>query len=212
LLERGMGRVHGTREESATPLVLEVLERIVHTFGTTARDDRDRALLLLGFAGAFRASELVSIRMQDVRYVSEGAVVFLRRSKEDPLAAGQEIEIGRAHDPQLCAVRALERWMGRVGKGEGPLLRRVLGERIHAKALRPRTVSRVVQYHAARLGLDGDYSSHSLRAGFATSAYARGLSLLDIQRHGRWHELRSLARYIDFEFTPYRPNPFSAIC
>jgi hypothetical protein len=75
-----------------------------------------------------------------------------------------------------------------------------------------RAVSRVVQCHATRIGLRGDYSSHSLRAGFATSAHARGLSLIDIQRHGRWQELRSLARYIDFGAVPNHINPISRMC
>ena len=212
MLERGMGRVYGTREINATPLALESLERIITTLGCTARDDRDRALLLLGFAGAFRCSELIALRSQDVAWHADGITVLVGQSKEDPLAAGHEVEIGRAQNPQLCVVEALKRWVTRVGQGEGPLLRRVLGERVSHQPLCARAVSRAVQQHTARLGMPGDYSSHSLRAGFATSAYARGVGLLDIQRHGRWQELRSLARYIDFDAVPGRRNPISSMC
>lgn len=212
MLERGMGRIYGTRETSATPLVLESLERIVAALGSTARDDRDRVLLLLGFAGAFRASELVALRVEDVEWQADAITIFVGRSKEDPLAAGVEVEIGRPQTSQLCAGTALKRWLTRVGPGTGPLLRRLLGDHVSEQPMCVRAVSRVVQQHAARMGLRGDYSSHSLRAGFATSAYARGVGLLDIQRHGRWRELRSLARYIDFDAVAGRRNPVSVMC
>jgi integrase len=82
MLERGMGRVYGTREMNATPLVVESLERIVSTLGTTARDDRDRALLLLGFAGAFRSSELVAMCLEHIEWTENGMTVFIGRSKK----------------------------------------------------------------------------------------------------------------------------------
>jgi site-specific recombinase XerD len=211
-LERGMGRVYGTRECSASPLVIEMLEPIVETLSTSARADRDRVMLLLGFAGAFRSGELVALRIEDFTWHGRGMTVSIARSKEDPLAAGDEVEIGFAQKPELCAVRAVQRWITRVGEARGPLLRRVLGEHVTDNPMRARAVSRTVQHHATRVGLRGDYSSHSLRAGFATSAYARGLHPLEIQRHGRWHDARSLARYIDFDAMPTHPNPLSAIC
>jgi site-specific recombinase XerD len=76
-LERGMGRVYGTREKGATPLLMEGIERIVATLVGGARDDRDRALLLLGFAGAFRGSELAGLRIENLTFRAEGMDVLL---------------------------------------------------------------------------------------------------------------------------------------
>lgn len=194
-LERGIGKVHGTREIGAKPLLVPELERVVSTLGESARDARDRALLLLGFAGAFRSSDLVALDVTDLELAGSLLRVHLRRSKEDQLGRGSITEIPRAHNPALCAVAALERWMTRIA-GAGPLFRAVHGSRVGSKRLRPRAVSRVLQRATERVGVLGAYSSHSLRSGLATSAHAQGHSARNIQAHGRWKDLRSLDRYI----------------
>jgi site-specific recombinase XerD len=92
-LERGIGRVRGTREEGALPLLEDQLAAAVKTLGCSPREDRDRALLLLGFAGAFRASDLSGLNVPDVRFTPEGLVIQLGKSKEDQLGRGASTEI-----------------------------------------------------------------------------------------------------------------------
>ncbi len=104
-LERGIGRVHGAREEGAVPLLQDQLATVVAVLGCSLRDERDRAMLLLGFAGAFRASELAGLDVTDVTFNTHGLVIDVRHSKEDHLGLGKRTEIpfgsaekGHAHD------------------------------------------------------------------------------------------------------------------
>jgi site-specific recombinase XerD len=197
-LERGIGRVHGTREEGANPLLVPELERMVRALGDSARDERDRALLLVGFAGAFRASDLVSLDVGDLELQPTKLRVRVRRSKEDQLRRGSMTDIPSAQLARLCPVAAIARWLKRVPDA-GPLFRAVYGERVSSERLAPRAVSRAVQRVSARAGCsagpDQKYSSHSLRAGLATSALNCGCSMRDLQVHGRWKDARSLERY-----------------
>lgn len=193
-LERGIGKVHGTHEEGAPPILVPELERMLHALGQSARDDRDRALLLIGFVGAFRSSELVALDVADMEWVPEGLRVHLRRSKDDPMGEGAEPEIPRSANPQLCPVRALSRWMEQLS-GAGPLFPAVLGTCVTQRRLKPRAITRAVARASKLAGLVTEYSSHSLRSGLATSARLAGRELRDIQAHGRWHDIRSLDRY-----------------
>ena len=98
----------------------------------------------------------------------------------------------------------------RVGEGTGPLLRQVHGRTVCPVAMQPRAVSRAVRRLAMEAGLGPGYSAHSLRAGLATSAYARGVSERDIQEHGRWKDRRSLDRYIHPVAFASRPSIVAA--
>lgn len=193
-LERGIGRVHGRREEGATPLLVPELERMVSALGHSVRDDRDRAMLLLGFAGAFRSSELVGLDFADVELGREGLRVRLRHSKSDPLGEGATAEIPPGQNPLLCPVASLSQWLAQLSGG-GPIFPAVHGSRVVPRRLKPRAVTRVVERAAHRAGLPDEYSSHSLRSGLATSARLAGRDPRDIQAHGRWQDLRSLGRY-----------------
>jgi site-specific recombinase XerD len=197
-LERGIGRVHGAREEGAKPLLVEDLERLIGALGHSARDDRDRALLLVGFAGAFRASELVVLDVEHIAVSAAAMYVYLPRSKEDQLSSGCTITIPRAADTGLCPVLALERWLLRADARSGPLFRLTHrhGDGVALTRITPRVVSRALERAAARAGIPAEYSAHSLRSGLATSAYANGACDREIQLHGRWKNLHSLSRYI----------------
>lgn len=210
-LERGMGRMYGTREDGAAPLLLEHVQQIARGLGICARDDRDRVLLLLGFWGAFRASELTALRIEDVTLEPQQLLVRVRRSKEDQLGRGAVVSIASSAESALCARRAVQRWLERVGQSTGPLLRAVAGERIAPAIMHPRAISRAVHRLATRAALSGEYSSHSLRAGLATSAYARGVTEREIQEHGRWKDRRSLDRYIHVSAVAGRRNLVSAL-
>lgn len=120
-LERGIGRTHGTREQGALPMLEGELATVVKTLGHTPRDDRDRALLLLCFAGAFRRVELAGLNVQDVTFRPDGLEIHLQRSKEDQLAKGASTRIPFGSSEDTCPVRALSRWLERVGRPTGPL-------------------------------------------------------------------------------------------
>jgi site-specific recombinase XerD len=210
-LERGIGRVHGTREEGAEPLLADQVATIVRLLGRTTRGELDRAIILLGFAAALRPSELAGLDVTCVRFTDEGLELLLAKSKEDQLQKGELVRLPRASDPQTCPLAALRTWMIRVGRPAGPLFRHVRGAVIEHERLTTRTITRVVQHAVELAGFVGDYSGHSLRAGMATSAFEAGTRELDIKAHGRWKTLTSLHRYIHTERIRQRVNAASGL-
>jgi integrase len=197
VLERGIGRTIGTREHGALPLCVGELARAVSALQHSVRDVRDRALILLGFAAGYRASDLVALDTEHVRFEDGALHVFLPRGKEDQLGRGRTTRIPAATRAELCPVRALQRWLEVAAHRDGPLFRVVSGAQVRAVRMHPRAVTRAVQRATQRAGLTGGYSSHSLRAGLATSADAQGHSLRAIQQHVGWSDARTPTRYID---------------
>lgn len=174
MLERDIARQRGGREIGVHALLDHELAQAVAALGNGPLADRDRALLLVGFAGAFRASDLVGLDMDSVRFSAEGVRIFLRRSKGDPLGRGAYTDIPRSENLESCPVEALSAWIARVGRPAGPLFRVIYGARIEHERISTRAVARAVQRATARAGLHGHFAAHSLRAGLATSAYCRG--------------------------------------
>jgi len=109
----GIRRVKGTAQQGKEPLSPDLLRKMFAGAPDDLRARRDRALLLVGFAGAFRRSELVALRHEDVRLTEEGLVVTIPKSKTDPEGAGQTIGIPYGSHPESCPVRALEAWLER---------------------------------------------------------------------------------------------------
>lgn len=165
--------------------------------GDSAKDRRDKALLLLGFAGAFRRSEVIGLDVADIEHVRQGIVVTLRRSKTDQIGAGYKLGIpfGRS---RWCPVRHLADWLDHAKIEAGPIFRginrhgHVADQRLSGEA-----VSIIVKERAKAAGFDPDaYSGHSLRAGLATSAVLAGVSTLSIRRTTRHASDAMLARYV----------------
>jgi integrase len=119
---RGLRRIKGTAQRQAKPLVKEDLILVLEAMGNRLKDIRDRALLLVGFAGGFRRSELVSLDICDVAAVRQGIVVTLRRSKTDQDGIGRKIGIPYARG-SWCPVAALQQWVGESNITEGALFR-----------------------------------------------------------------------------------------
>ena len=158
---------------------------------------RDRAILLLGFAGAFRRSELVALDVADIERSEEGLRINIRRSKTDQEGDGATIAI--APGSTDCPVEALTMWLGASGIVEGPVFRSInKGGRISLTRLNDRSVANIVKAHADRAGFDPRvFSAHSLRSGFLTSAAANGASIfkmMDVSRHKSIDTLRSYIR------------------
>ena len=191
----GIRRRVGAPPAQKAPVVDELLAAMLATLAEDLRGLRDRALLALGWSGAFRRSELVAITIADVARSSEGLIVKLRRSKGDQEGRGAEKGIPYASRAALCAVRSLDAWLAAAAIADGPLFRYIDRHgRVHAEALSDRSVARIVQRTAERAGLDpATVGGHSLRAGFATTAAKRGKSLDAIMRQ-TLHKSEQVAR------------------
>jgi integrase len=194
---RGIKRTLGTSQRKSKPLLREDLFLILDRMKDRPKDLRDRALLLVGFAGGFRRSELVGLDRADTETVREGLIVTLRRSKTDQEAAGRKIGIpyGRTRH---CPVSALEAWLALSGVTSGPLFRHVDRHgHIHAERLSGEAVSIVIRERLASAGIDpSGFSGHSLRAGFATSAAQAGVSTTKIRAQTGHASDAMLGRYI----------------
>lgn len=193
---RGIKRVHGTAQAQARPLLPDDLAAVFAAMGKSLRDDRDRALLLVGFAGGLRRSELVAINHSDIERSEHGITLHLRRSKTDQLGAGRTVAIAFGKR-QRCPVAALDRWLRSSGI-DGAIFRRVdrygnlLDKRLSGEA-----VSLIVKERVAAAGLDPHkYSGHSLRAGFVTAAALAGIASWQIRRQTGHTSDTMLARYI----------------
>lgn len=160
---------------------------------------RDRALLLVGFAGAFRRSELVGLDLSDLEWRSEGVVITLRRSKTDQEGAGNRKGLAFGRHPETCPVRALSTWLEAASIVEGPIFRGVNrhGELLPGR-LTDRQVARMVKKRAAEAGIAHTeaLAGHSLRAGLATSAAMAGVSERDIMRQTGHRSVGMVRRYI----------------
>jgi integrase len=199
----GVRRTHGAAAVGKAALMTEDLRRVVGLLDQSPGGQRDRALLLLGFAGAFRRSELVGLDIDDLEFTPRGIRVQLRRSKTDQEADGRPVGIPYGAITETCPVRAVEQWLAHVrsvlpGYDHGPLFLRLdAGGRLRLARLSDRGVARVVQRWAKRAGLDpARFAGHSLRAGLATSAAAAGVSERAIMNQTGHRSLTMVRRYI----------------
>jgi integrase len=199
LVMAGIRRVHGTGAAGKTALSLDLLRKIVASLTDTLRGRRDRALLLVGFMGALRRSELVALNVEYIAFEGEGMVLTIRRSKTDPEAAGQLVGIPRSKAPATCPVRALQTWLESAAITDGPVFRPI--ERwsgwVLPRALDDRRVATLMKQLIAGAGLDPDsFAGHSLRSGLATPAAAGGASERAIMDQPRHRSVKQVRRYI----------------
>jgi len=194
---RGLKRIKGTAQHQAKPLIKEDLFLVLEFTGTRLKDIRDRALLLIGFAGGFRRSELIGLDCNDIIPVRQGLEVTLRRSKTDQSGAGRKIGIPHGRS-RWCPVAALEQWLASSGITEGAMFRPVdRHHRLGPNRLSGEAVCLVVRERVLAAGIDpGNYSGHSLRAGLATSAAQAGVSSWKIRQQTGHASDAMLARYI----------------
>ncbi len=194
---RGIKRSSGGAQRRVAPVVATELRRMVAALPDGVRGVRDRALLVVGFAGAFRRSELAALQVADVDFTDDGVVVALRRSKVDQEGRGVTVGLPFGSDKSTCPVRTLRAWIEVAELADGPLFR-ALGRWGDIRGgLCGRDVARVVKAAASGAGLDpAKYSGHSLRAGLATTAAKAGKSDRSIMRQGRWSSRTMVDRYV----------------
>jgi len=159
---------------------------------------RDRALLLTGFAGGFRRSELAALTTDDLQETAEGIVVRLRRSKTDQEGQGRPVALPYGSDPRTCPVRALRAWLEAAAIGSGAVFRAVDQFGLVSESrLHPDSIGWIVKRAARRGGLAAlDYAGHSLRAGLATQAAMNGASELAIMKQTGHRSLATVRKYI----------------
>lgn len=196
---RGIRRQLGVAPDQKAPATLTIVDRLLDQLDLeTTAGLRDRALLLVGFSGAFRRSELVAIDVEDLDDREGGLVVHVRRSKADQEGKGAELGIPYAEDTDRCPVRALRAWLEAAGIDEGAVFRGVdRWGKVRASRLSSQSVALVVKRHAKAAGLDPDrFAGHSLRAGLATAAAEAGVREDVIQGQTRHKSVEMLRTYV----------------
>jgi len=169
----GYTRKHAAEPHRAEPLFLADL-RAGLPVGDELRALRDRALLLVGWWGAFRRSELVAVDMANLSDHPEGVIVKIPKSKTDQAAAGQKVALHYRDDSAVDPVKALRAWLKAADISSGPVFRMARGTTVGTKALEGAAVSRVTKAAVERAGLNpSGYSAHSLRSGFVSECDRR---------------------------------------
>ncbi|MFH0980439.1 MAG: site-specific integrase [Planctomycetota bacterium] len=209
---QGIRRRLGVAPVQKAPLLVNDLRRAVESLPDSLIGKRDRLLLLLGFAGAFRRSELVSLDVDDIKVTENGVEVRLRRSKTDQEGKGMLKGIPYGSNLVTCPVRAYRAWVEAAAIENGPVFRRLdrHGNLLPGR-LSGRGVARVVKRAVSAAGLDPDcFSGHSLRAGLATSAARAGKTDRVIMRQTGHRSRATLDRYVR-EADLFRENAASGI-
>jgi site-specific recombinase XerD len=191
---RGIRRRVGKRKRKAAPATAELLGQAIAAIPSNKRGLRDRALVLIGFAGAFRRSEIVDIEVNSIERRPRGILIHLDRSKTDQEGKGAALPIPNG---KMRVVSALDAWLEAAGITEGPVFRSVDRHgNVGAGALSDRQVARIVKEVCARVGMDpAAYSGHSLRAGFVTSALDAKVDPLKIMQQTRHVKVDTLKEY-----------------
>lgn len=202
---KGIERSHGSMVRGKAPADLSVVEKLLVAYPPTTLDGlRNRALLLVGFAGAFRRSELVALDVSDLAWSAEGVVITIRQSKTDQRGEGMTKPIPFVTEG-ICAATALKAWLVAAGIKAGPVFRPMnrLGQP-KPISLNPQSVGLIIKVACEKCGLDPkQYSGHSLRAGHVSEARSRGVADADtmsVTGHKRVETLNIYDR---------RGNPFA---
>lgn len=198
---RGIGRKHGMPARRSTALTTAEIKRLSRECGADLAGLRDRALFLMGFAGALRRSELVALDLAHIAWTTDGLKVLIERSKTDTGGDGAEIAIPRGRFKETCPVAALQAWFSAAELTEGPIFRKVnRGGRVEAARLTPDGVRQILLKRAAQGGVQGTLtepvSPHGLRAGFVTTAYRNGVPDEEIMGHTRHRSLTTMRSYV----------------
>ena len=208
----GLTRLKGTVQKGKTPIYWEEIEEMIHRMDLSSLQAlRDRAVLLLGFMGAFRRSELAGLDVEDIRKY-QGIVVTIRHSKTDQTSAGQQIGIPYLSHSSMDCIHALQEWLTAAGITSGPLFRSFLKNgKVSSRRLSDKSINLIVKKYAASIGLNPEmYGAHSLRHGFATYAALQGVEERLIMKQTRHRSVEMVRRYIN-EADLFTNNPIDKI-
>jgi site-specific recombinase XerD len=186
----GIKRRNGSNQKGKNPLLINDLKKIINSIHQSNEKSlkkvRDKALLLIGFSGGFRRSELVSLEFEDVEFVSEGVKIFVKRSKTDQSGEGMTKAIPYFDNHDFCPVLALKNWMELVDIKNGKIFN-----------ISDKNVALIIKKYANYAGLDSNkYAGHSLRSGFATSTAESGADERNIMAMTGHKSTEMVRRYI----------------
>jgi integrase len=198
---RGIARRHGSRSRRAAALTTPEVRKLCRACSGDLAGVRDRAMLLLAFAGALRRSELVALDLEHVRWTADGLTILLERSKTDERGEGALLAITRGRAEETCPVAALRLWLEQARITAGPLFRKISrGGAVGANRLSADAVRQILLKRAGLAGIKGTLaepvSPHGLRAGFVTTAYRNGVPDEEIMGHTRHRSLATMRGYV----------------
>jgi site-specific recombinase XerD len=198
LVWAGIRREKGVARSHMKPTLTRHVRAMVAHLPDSLLGTRDRALILFGFAGAMRRSELVGLDVADVAATDEGLVVVVRRGKTDQEGSGRKLGVPPGRNPDTCPVRAVLAWLDRSGVTDGPLFRAVNRHgHVSPRRLSDRAVADVVKRSLLAAGRSARrYAGHSLRAGLITQAAMAGVSERAIMDQSGHKSLAVMRRYI----------------
>lgn len=216
LVLAGIYREKGFRQTQKKPVLTYHIKELAEELdkckalapSDSIRAARDKALLLLGFAGAFRRSELCALDLSDLFWSEEGIVIDIKRSKTDQHGRGRKIGICFGKNALTCPINAINDWLKVSGISSGAIFRPVTKSgSVRDQRLTPRSVALILKIRFREIGKDAvEFAGHSLRSGCITSAIQGGAEPLDVQKHTGHSNFDMLRRYIR-DATVFKRNP-----
>tara|TARA_B100000780_G_scaffold192943_1_gene135950 strand:- start:4832 stop:5788 length:957 start_codon:yes stop_codon:yes gene_type:complete len=198
----GIKRRKGSIQHGKKPILINNLKVLIDTIDEQKNEEikklRDRTIILIGFSGGFRRNEIVSLDYEDLDFVTEGLKIDIRRSKTDQFGEGSVKALPYFDNSHYCPVISLKKWLIKSEINSGSLFRRFLkGSRLSEKRLTDQTVALLIKEYLQLAGIDSkNYSGHSLRSGFATSAAEAGAEERNIMAMTGHKSTEMVRRYI----------------
>jgi len=200
----GIKRRKGSIQKGKKPLLINDLKQIINVIDKDKDKEeeikkfRDRSILLIGFSGGFRRNEIISLDYDDLDFVTEGLKINLKRSKTDQFGEGSVKGLPYFDNSQYCPVISLKKWIEVSNIGSGPLFRRFSkGSKLTENRLTDQTVALLIKKYLKLAGIESkNYSGHSLRSGFATSAAESGADERSIMAMTGHKSTEMVRRYI----------------
>jgi site-specific recombinase XerD len=198
----GIKRRKGSIQKAKKPILINILKKIINVIDKQDKEEikkfRDRSIILIGFSGGFRRNEIVSLDYDDLDFVPEGVKIKLRRSKTDQFGEGFTKALPYFDRTQYCPVVSLTKWLKKSKITSGSLFRRFSkGSKLSNNRLTDQTVALLIKDYLKLAGIDSkNYSGHSLRSGFATSAAESGVEERNIMAMTGHKSTEMVRRYI----------------
>ena len=198
----GIKRRKGVKQKGKKPLLINDLKKIINVIDEEKTSEikiaRDRSIILLGFGGGFRRNELVSLDYEDLNFVNEGVKINLKKSKTDQFGEGSVKALPYFENNLYCPVKSIQNWLNISKIKNGPLFRKFYkGLKLSHNRLSDQSVALLIKYYLNIAGIDNsDYSGHSLRSGFATSAAEAGAEERSIMAMTGHKSTEMVRRYI----------------
>ena len=198
----GIKRRKGSFQKGKKPILINSLKLIINAIDNQDKEEikkfRDRSIILIGFSGGFRRNEIVSLDCDDLDFVPEGVKINIKRSKTDQFGEGFTKAMPYFDSSKYCPVVSLKNWLELSRITAGPLFRRfVKGSKLAENRLTDQTVALLIKKYLNLAGIDSkNYSGHSLRSGFATSAAESGVEERSIMAMTGHKSTEMVRRYI----------------